>query len=125
MHGTEGGMSDGDVVAAEVRGALAAGGAVVALESTLVAQGLPWPENLDTAKRTEEAVRRGGAVPATIAVIGGCAPSWRQRGSTTSPGAGRSRMRRCVIWAGPSRRGPTRRRPSRPRSGWRVGRGSG
>ena len=47
------------------------GGPVVALESTLVAQGLPWPDNLQTALESEAAVRRGGALPATIAVIGG------------------------------------------------------
>ena len=45
--------------------------AVVALESTLIAQGLPWPENLETARAAEAAVRRSGATPATIAVIGG------------------------------------------------------
>jgi pseudouridine-5'-phosphate glycosidase len=44
---------------------------LVALESTLVAHGLPWPENLDVAREIEETVRMGGAVPATIAVIEG------------------------------------------------------
>lgn len=58
-------------VAPEVRDALDRGRGVVALESTLVAQGLPWPENLETARASEEAVRRSGSVPATIAVIGG------------------------------------------------------
>jgi pseudouridine-5'-phosphate glycosidase len=47
------------------------GHAVVALESTLIAQGLPWPVNLGTARAAESAVRRAGAVPATIAVLGG------------------------------------------------------
>lgn len=56
---------------AEVAGMLASGGPVVALESTLVAHGLPWPENLETARRAEGAVRLGGATPATIAVLGG------------------------------------------------------
>src|SRR4051812_38664011 len=60
-----------DAVAAEVGDALATGRPVVALESTLVAHGLPWPENLNTARSAEEAVRQGGARPATIAVIGG------------------------------------------------------
>src|SRR3954452_290879 len=55
----------------EVAGALAEGRAVVALESTLIAQGLPWPDNLTTARASEAAVRRSGAVPATVAVIGG------------------------------------------------------
>lgn len=55
-------------VAAEVTAALAAGQPVVALESTLIAHGLPWPANLETAWEAEAAVRAGGAVPATIAV---------------------------------------------------------
>jgi pseudouridine-5'-phosphate glycosidase len=49
--------------------ALQAGRPVVALESSLLAQGLPWPQNLETGKAAEEAVRQGGAVPATIAVL--------------------------------------------------------
>jgi pseudouridine-5'-phosphate glycosidase len=55
----------------EVASALAAGAPVVALESTLVAHGMPWPHNLETAQRLEAEVRRHGAVPATIAVLGG------------------------------------------------------
>lgn len=55
----------------EVQAALAAGAPVVALESTIVAHGMPWPHNLDTAQRVEAEVRRHGAVPATIAVLGG------------------------------------------------------
>jgi pseudouridine-5'-phosphate glycosidase len=58
-------------IAPEVGATLAAGGAVVALESTIVAHGMPWPQNLDTARRVEAAVREAGAVPATIAVLGG------------------------------------------------------
>jgi pseudouridine-5'-phosphate glycosidase len=52
----------------EVSGALANGRPVVALESTLIAHGLPWPLNLETARAAEEAVRAEGAVPATVAV---------------------------------------------------------
>src|SRR5207237_1049774 len=48
--------------------ALQAGRPVVALESTLIAHGLPWPLNLETARAAEAAVRADGAVPATIAV---------------------------------------------------------
>ena len=55
----------------EVAAALAGGCGVVALESTLIAQGLPWPENLATARAAESAVRAAGAVPATVAVLGG------------------------------------------------------
>ncbi len=58
-------------ISEEVAEALAEGPGVVALESTLIAQGLPWPENLETALRSEEAVRASGSVPATIAVVGG------------------------------------------------------
>ncbi len=54
-----------------VRAALDAGGPVVALESTLIAHGLPRPSNVEVARRIEERVRSCGAVPATIAVLGG------------------------------------------------------
>ncbi len=57
----------------EVEQALAAGKPVVALESTLIAHGLPQPENLDVAREVEAIVRAEGAVPATIAVLGGIA----------------------------------------------------
>src|SRR2546421_12818746 len=52
----------------EIAAALEAGRPVVALESTLIAHGLPWPWNLETARAAEAAVRAEGAVPATIAV---------------------------------------------------------
>jgi pseudouridylate synthase len=55
----------------EVRDALAGGRAVVALESSLIAQGLPPPDNLATAVAAEAAVREEGAIPATTAVDGG------------------------------------------------------
>jgi pseudouridine-5'-phosphate glycosidase len=55
----------------EVSDALAAGRPVVALESTIISHGLPRPDNLRVAREIEEAVRSGGAVPATIAIIGG------------------------------------------------------
>lgn len=56
----------------EVAAALAEGAAaVVALESTVIAHGLPRPLNLETALRLEQLVREGGAVPATVAVLGG------------------------------------------------------
>jgi pseudouridine-5'-phosphate glycosidase len=54
-----------------VAAALREGRAVVALESTLIAHGLPWPLNLETGRAAEAEVRRGGAVPATVAVLGG------------------------------------------------------
>src|SRR5437764_1357543 len=52
----------------EVASALSSGRPVVALESTLIAHGLPWPVNLETARQAEQAVRAEGAIPATIAV---------------------------------------------------------
>jgi pseudouridine-5'-phosphate glycosidase len=55
----------------EVREALAGGGAVVALESTIIAHGLPRPRNLEVAHALEAEVRAAGAVPATIAVLDG------------------------------------------------------
>jgi pseudouridine-5'-phosphate glycosidase len=58
-------------ISPEVADALRAGRAVVALESTLITHGLPHPANLETALAMEAAVREGGAVPATIAVLGG------------------------------------------------------
>src|SRR5918992_3514683 len=58
-------------VADEVREALDAGTGVVALESSLIAQGLPVPQNLETALAAEAAVRDAGAVPATVAVEDG------------------------------------------------------
>ncbi len=58
-------------VSDEVREAIATGRAVVALESSLIAQGLPVPHNLETARAAEAAVRESGAVPATVALDGG------------------------------------------------------
>jgi pseudouridine-5'-phosphate glycosidase len=59
------------VIAPEVGGALAAGGAVVALETAVVTHGLPQPVNFDLACNMETTVRDEGAVPATIGAIGG------------------------------------------------------
>jgi pseudouridine-5'-phosphate glycosidase len=59
------------VLSPEVASALDAGRPVVALESTLLAHGLPRPDNRAAADRVEDAVRAGGAVPATIAVLDG------------------------------------------------------
>lgn len=55
----------------EVVAALAAGQPVVALESTVITHGLPYPDNVETAVSMETAVRAGGAVPATIAILQG------------------------------------------------------
>jgi len=55
----------------EVADAIAAGGAVVALESTIITHGMPYPANLETALGVEAVIRENGAIPATIAVIDG------------------------------------------------------
>ena len=55
----------------EVDAALKAGKPVVALESTIISHGMPYPQNVETALRVEQTIREGGATPATIAVIGG------------------------------------------------------
>ena len=55
----------------EVEAAVREHRAVVALESTVISHGLPRPQNLETARRLEQVVREGGAVPATVAVLGG------------------------------------------------------
>jgi pseudouridylate synthase len=58
-------------IAPEVQATLAAGGAVVALESTIITHGMPHPQNVATAREVEAVVRENGAVPATIAIIEG------------------------------------------------------
>ncbi|MFN0015315.1 MAG: pseudouridine-5'-phosphate glycosidase [Saprospiraceae bacterium] len=59
------------LVAPEVRAAIADNRAVVALESTIIAHGMPFPKNVETALRVEQTVRAAGAVPATCAVLDG------------------------------------------------------
>ncbi len=54
-----------------VAAALAAGQPVVALESTIITHGMPWPQNLETAHAVEQTIKDAGAVPATIAVLDG------------------------------------------------------
>lgn len=58
-------------LSSEVQNALAEGKPVVALESTIIAHGMPFPQNVETALRVEQVVRDAGAIPATCAVIGG------------------------------------------------------
>lgn len=55
----------------EVKDALGSGKPVVALESTIISHGMPYPQNIETAKKVEEIVRENGAVPATIGIIKG------------------------------------------------------
>lgn len=59
------------VISDEVKEALSAGKPVVALESTIISHGMPYPQNAETALRVEGVIREAGCVPATIAIIGG------------------------------------------------------
>merc|ERR1711938_323394 len=61
----------GVVCSEEVRAAVEAGGPVVALESTIITHGMPYPKNLEVARAVEARVRASGAVPATVAVVDG------------------------------------------------------
>ena len=65
------GVTERLMIAPEVAEALAAGRPVVALESTLISHGLPYPQNIEVASASEAAVRESGAVPATVAVHDG------------------------------------------------------
>ena len=58
-------------ISPEVKAALDAGRPVVALESTIISHGMPYPQNVETALTVEKTIRENGAVPATIAIIGG------------------------------------------------------
>ncbi|MBQ3303363.1 MAG: pseudouridine-5'-phosphate glycosidase [Clostridia bacterium] len=58
-------------ISPEVKSALTEGRPVVALESTIISHGMPYPQNVETAMNVEKIVRENGAVPATIAIIGG------------------------------------------------------
>ena len=65
-------MNDFVSLLPEVRDALQSGSPVVALESTIISHGMPYPTNVQTAREVEDVVRAGGAIPATIAILGGC-----------------------------------------------------
>ena len=58
-------------IAPEVKSALDEGRPVVALESTIISHGMPYPQNVETALQVEQIIRDNGAVPATIAILGG------------------------------------------------------
>ena len=78
-------------ISPEVKDALAEGKPVVALESTIISHGMPYPKNVETALRVEQTIRDNGAVPATIAVIGGRLKAGLSRGEIEHLGkAGRA-----------------------------------
>ena len=58
-------------ISPEVAAAVSSGQAVVALESTIISHGMPYPQNVETALLVEETVRQAGAIPATIAILNG------------------------------------------------------
>ena len=64
-------MSEYLLIASEVVDALEAGAPVVALESTIISHGFPYPANVECALESERVCREEGAVPATVAVLGG------------------------------------------------------
>ena len=64
-------LSENLIISAEVQNALADKLPVVALESTIISHGMPWPQNVETAKMLEKTVRDNGGVPATIAILDG------------------------------------------------------
>ena len=53
----------------EISDALSQGLPVVALESTIIAHGMPYPQNIETALEVEQIIRQNGAIPATIAIL--------------------------------------------------------
>ena len=73
-------------IAPEVQKALDEGRPVVALESTIISHGMPYPQNVETALNVEKIIREHGATPATIAVIGG---------SARAGGGGQGRRHHC------------------------------
>ena len=78
-------------ISPEVQQALREGRPVVALESTIISHGMPYPKNVETALRVEQTIRDNGAVPATIAVIGGRLKAGLSRGEIEHLGkAGRA-----------------------------------
>jgi pseudouridine-5'-phosphate glycosidase len=64
-------MHNGLNIHPDIQSALAEGKPVVALESTIISHGMPWPDNVETALQVEQVVRDHGAIPATIAILEG------------------------------------------------------
>ncbi len=111
----------------EVEAARRAGVPVVALESTIIAHGLPRPRNLDVARELEAIVRDEGACPATIAVLDGVARIGLEH---EAAGRGWPKTGPSASWASatspwPRRWGRAGPRPSRPPPGWRPPQASG
>ena len=90
-------------VAPEVSAALQQGKPVVALESTIISHGMPYPKNVETALLVEQTIRENGAVPATIAVIGGRLTNTSARPAAASP---RPAAATCRRWLPAARTAP-------------------
>jgi len=65
------GLLLGRVISKEVKEAFKSNRPVVALESTIISHGMPYPKNVEIARSVEQIIIDGGAIPATIAIIGG------------------------------------------------------
>ena len=89
-------------IAPEVQKALEEGRPVVALESTIISHGMPYPQNVETALNVEKIIRENGAVPATIAVIGG-----RLKAGLTGAGVTKASRRDLPILVAEGRDGAT------------------
>ena len=70
----------------EVKAALEEHRGVVALESTIISHGMPYPQNVEMAKNCERIIRKAGAVPATIAIIDGRIKNWSFTGGFAEAG---------------------------------------
>ena len=89
-------MNDALVLSSEVSAALLSGSPVVALESTLITHGFPYPANVETALAMEDAIREEGAVPATIAVLDGRIQVGLTREEVERlAGLGQAQVRKC------------------------------
>ena len=84
------------VLSDEVREALAEGRGVVALESTILCHGLPYPKSLETHRAAEAAVRREGAVPALVAVVDGAPRAGLDEAATEALARAGSRVRKAT-----------------------------
>ena len=95
------------VLSEKVKAALAEGRPVVALESTIISHGMPYPENVKTALACERIVREHGAEPATIAVIGGklCAGLTQEQIEYLGS-QGQKVSKACRCWSPASRTAP-------------------
>jgi pseudouridylate synthase len=101
------------VFSEEVAKAEASGAPIVALESTIIAHGMPYPQNVETARAVEDIIRENGAVPATIAVMDGVLKAGLSSAEMERFGKDGANIRKV------STRDLPARQPSPPPCGWR------